>query len=93
MNEHDTRGELLIQREERKHERSKAKAVALEETMKKTIAAQLKNVDVKRSLAPDVMAATSNPSRRDELLDKAIDGKYQDDGEVFTGWEDKPWER
>ena len=89
----DAQGEMLIRREERKLERDRARAAALEENMKSTIAAFLKDASVRKSLAADAMAATKDPSRRDTIFEKAASGVYKDDLEVITGREDRPWER
>jgi hypothetical protein len=88
----DTRGEMLIRREEAKLERAKAKLEAYEKTMTDTIASLLKQERNKKALARDAMEATRNPGRRDEMLDKADGGIYNDDGEIVTGKEPRPWE-
>lgn len=88
----DSRGESLIRREEAKLERAKAKAEAYENNMRETIASLLKQENVKRALAKDAMAATRDPGRRDAIYDKAGAGTYDDDLEVITGDEPRPWE-
>ena len=88
----DARGESLIRREEAKLERAKAKAKAYEKNMQETIAALLKKENVKKALAKDAMAATRDPSRRDAIFDKAGEGMYNEDREVITGDEPRPWE-
>ena len=96
----DRQHEMVIQREERKLERARAKADAYEETMTKTIAAYLKDANNRRNVAKDAMLATKDPSRREALFDKAGHGGFFDnkpDGigedDVITGREDRPWER
>jgi hypothetical protein len=92
MADHEARAQITIQREERKLERKKAKAEASEENMKKTLAAMFKNEAQKKALARDAMAATKDNSRRDEIFDKAGAGAYDNDREVITGEEPRPWE-
>lgn len=88
----DARGEMLIRREEAKLERAKAKLEAYEKNMTETIASLLKQERNKKAIARDAMEATRNPGRRDTMLDKANGGIYDDDGEVITGDEPRPWE-
>jgi hypothetical protein len=83
---------MLIRREEQKLERAKAKLEAYEKTMTDTIASLLKQENNKKALARDAMEATRNPGRRDAMFDKAGGGIYNDDGEVVTGEEPRPWE-
>ncbi len=99
MNE-DRQHERVIDREEKKFERAKAKAEAYEQTMVKTIAAYLKDVNTRKNVAQDAMQATKEPSRREAMLDKAGAGGFFDnlpDGigeeDVITGYEDRSWER
>jgi hypothetical protein len=88
----DGRHQLVIERESRKLEQSKARAEALGENMRKTISDTLKQANVKRALAKDAMAATKDPSRREDIFEKAGNGIYNDDLEVITGSEPRPWE-
>lgn len=88
----DVRGELLIQREAARLERKKAKAKAHEENMVKTISAFLKQEKIKRAIAADTARAIKDPSRRKEIFDRAQRGTYDNDFEIITGWEERPWE-
>ena len=91
--DYDSQNEMVIRREEAKLERAKARAKALEANMEETIADLLKKANVKKVLARDAMRATKDPSRREEIFDKAGGGLYKNDREVITGEEDRPWER
>jgi hypothetical protein len=83
---------MVIQREERKLERDKAKLKAYEQNMTETIAAFLKDARNKKNIAQDAMAATKDPSRRSEM-EKYANGSYDDDREMkITGDEPRPWE-
>ncbi len=100
MGMEDRQHEMVINREERKFEKAKAKAEAYEETMKKTIAAILRDERTSKNVARDAMKATKDPNRREIMSGKAGSGGYFDnkvDGigeeDVITGREDRPWER
>jgi hypothetical protein len=88
----DGRHRYVIDRESAKLDRDRARAEALGETMRKTISATMKQANVKQVLAKDAMAATKDPGRRDDIFDKAGNGLYNDDREVITGSEPRPWE-
>ena len=91
--EEDTRGRMLLEREERKLERAKAKLAATERHMTETIAALLRKENVKRALAKDAMEATRDRNRRDKMFDIAGSGAYNDDQDgIITGDEPRPWE-
>ena len=90
--ENDPRAERVIRREERKFEKDRAKLEAYEQNMKDTIAAFLKDVNNKNTLGKDLRRAAKEPSRRDEMK-RYSDGSYDDDKEIITGLEARPWER
>ena len=87
----DSRGEMVIRREERKLERDKAKLKSYEQNMTDTIAAFLKDERNKKNIAQDAMHATKDPSRREEM--KTYTDGFKNDGEVITGREPRPCER
>lgn len=87
----DSRGEMVIRREERRLERDKAKLKSYEQNMTDTIAAFLKDERNKKNIAQDAMHATKDSSRRDEM-NKYVEGFRRDD-EKITGREPRPWER
>jgi hypothetical protein len=87
----DTRGQMVIQREERRLERAKAKAEAYEKNMTDTIAAFLKDERNKKNIAQDAMHATKDSGRQDEM--KRYSDGFRNDDEVITGREPRPWER
>lgn len=94
----DSRHDMVIRREERKHDIAEAKAEAYRETMIKTISATLKDARNKKSIGTDAMASLKDPSRRDELFAKSKTGGFFDNKEgseldVITGYEDQPWKR
>ena len=91
MGDMNVQHEMTLQKEEKKHERAKAKAAAYKENMTKTLAAMLKQASVKKVLAKDMMSATKTRDR-DKIFDQAGAGTYDDDLEVITGNEDRPWE-
>ena len=95
MSDEDTRGRMLIEREERKLERARAKLDAYQKNMEETIANLLKKENVKKALARDAMAATRDPGRRDRIFEQAGEGLFTDDDEVVTGEfeERRPWDR
>jgi hypothetical protein len=92
VEQEDSRGRMMIERESAKLERSRARAQALEENMSKTISAHMKQVHVKKAIAQEAMDATENPGRRDEIFAKAGNGTYDNDRDVVTGREPRPWE-
>ncbi len=99
MDNDEARGNMIIQREERKLEKAKAKLEAYEKNMTDTIAAFLKDARNKKSIAQDAMSATKDPSRVAAMQAASgggsgffdnEEGKEQD---IITGLEDRPWER
>lgn len=89
----DPRHEATIRREEARLERAKAKAEAYEKNMTKTLAELLKRDNVKRNLAKDAMAATRDDTgRMQDIYKRAGSGTYDNDREVITGNEPRPWE-
>lgn len=90
--DYSAQNNALIEKETRKFENAKAKAEALEESATKTMAAMLKQEAVKKTLAKDALAATKDRSRRDEIFKIAAEGAYNQDQDVVTGEEPRPWE-
>lgn len=88
----DSRGEMLIRREEKKFESAKARAKSYEKNMTETISAFLKDGRIKKSIARDAMEATRDTSRRDAIFEKAGQGLFNQDREIITGNEPRPWE-
>lgn len=83
-------------REERKHDKALARAEAYEETMRKTIAAVLRDPANKKSLARDGIRANQDERGMDRLMRKSQFGAYEkcnDEEEIITGREPRPWER
>lgn len=78
--------DMLMRREEAKHERLKQKAEAAQENMQETLAALLKQLAVKKALAPDVLQALEDEDgqRLRKLRDKAENWGSKD-REVPTG--------
>mgnify|MGYP003625893426 CR=1 FL=1 len=95
-NSDDQRGEATLRREERKHERSKAKASSLEANMREQIAAFMSDEGTKKAIAKDAMAATKDPSRK-STNNNTSQGRFGNSGddfdEIITGLEDRVWER
>jgi hypothetical protein len=90
--DYNARHEAVVKREEAKHERKKAKAEAAEQNMTRTLAGLLKQETVKKALAQDAMAATKDESRLKDIHKRAGAGTYDNDREVITGDEPRPWE-
>jgi hypothetical protein len=84
-------GEMLVRREEAKHEKAKARLRSFEENMKATLTGLLQQENVRKSVAKDLMAATKDPSRVKSIHKKAAEGAYDND-ELVTGFEERPWE-
>jgi hypothetical protein len=93
MNETDPRDSMTMRREERKWETDKARAEAFQKTMEKTIAAALKDPASRKNIARDAMRANQDHGGIDRLIKKSGEGAYDDDGEIITGREPKPWDR
>lgn len=95
----DSRGEMVIRREERKLEQAKAKLEAYEKNMTDTIAAFLKDARNKKNLAQDAMSATKDPGRAAAMKAASgggsgfFDNKEGQEVDIITGLEDRPWER
>ena len=94
MQEHDAKGQAVINRWAREEERKKARAEASEENFKKTFADTLRQENVKKALAREAKDAVDNPQRRDAIFDQASEGTSRgyNDHEVITGEEPRPWE-
>jgi len=90
--DYNARHEAVVNRETQKHERQKAKAEAAEQNMTRTLAGLLKQENVKKALARDAMAATRDESRFQDIHKRAGAGTYDNDREVITGDEPRPWE-
>jgi len=73
--------EMLIRREERKHEQLKAKAEAAKANMEESIAAALKQLAVKKALIPDVVEAYEDEHGERLAKIKKIAGS----GEIWGG--------
>lgn len=92
MTETDRQHELILQREEEKKLRNKAKAEAFKENMLKTFAELLKNEDIKKALLQEAVDASKNEYSQNPFFKEASSGTYRDNGEVITGLEPRPWE-
>jgi hypothetical protein len=90
--DYSAQNNALIEKETRKFERAKEKAEALEDSATKTMAALLKQQSVKRILAKDAHDATKDRGRRAEIFKIAAEGAYNQDQDVVTGDEPRPWE-
>jgi hypothetical protein len=85
--------EAVIARESRKHERLKDSVEKAEARAAKEIADTLKRS--RRAIAQDLMDATNDRGRRDDLFDiveRAGGGGFHSDDEKITGKEPRPWE-
>jgi len=93
---YDAQDSATMRREEAAWERKKAKAEALEENCKNTLASLMKADNQKRAVARDMKDATEHRDRLKEIESKVQGGEglYFDDDEVITGINmDRPWER
>lgn len=91
--EYNARHDAVVAREREKHHRKIAKAEAAEQNMVRTIAGLLKQDNVKRALAPDVIAASKDESRLQEIHKQARGGTHCGEDETITGIDmSRPWE-
>ena len=89
----DSRGEMTIRREERRREQAIAKMESYKKNMTETIAAALKDPTSRKNIARDAMRANKDNGGIDRLIKKSGEGAYDNDGEIITGREERPWER
>jgi hypothetical protein len=93
---YDAQNSATIRREEAAWERKKAKAEALEENCKNTLANLMKQDTQKRAVARDMKDATADRDRLEKIKSKVEGGEgiFFNDDEVITGIDmDRPWER
>jgi hypothetical protein len=98
MSEKDYSGAdaATMRREKRYYESKKAKAEALEENCKETLANLMRAQSNKETVAQDMKDSTGDRNRLKEIEDLVGGGEglYFDDDEVITGINmERPWER
>ena len=94
----DSQNQAIMARESQKHEDNKERAIKEERSLKKLLAAAMREDLTKQQIAKEALAAhraggTGEANRHRQLANAGHDGGGYNDDELVTGYEDRLWER